>query len=126
MEAEELRQEAAERAERKRQIAIEEAKLRAERTEKAAAAQVERQNRKQVVERSVGRKQEAIVTENRIELSQKRPAKEVEVSVGRSVGRPVETENQTMVGTVKTSIVGLSGELAMQNMGKRAKKRALD
>lgn len=29
-----------------------------------------------------------------------------------------------MVGTVKTTIVGLSGDLAVQNMGKRAKKRA--
>jgi hypothetical protein len=75
-------------------------------------------NKKQVVERSVGRKQEA-PTENRIELSQKRPA-----AVELSVGRPVETENKAMQESTKAPIVGLSGDLALQSMGKRAKKRA--
>jgi hypothetical protein len=83
---------------------------------------MERTNKKPYVERSVGRKQEIVApTENRIELSQKRPTE-----VERSVGRPIETENKANVEVTKTSVVGLSGELAMQSMGKRAKKRALD
>lgn len=90
---EERRQEAAERAEKKRRLALEHAKRDQERREKEAAQRAEK-NRLAATDKSVGRRRDGagegkeplMATQNRIELSQKRP--EVELSIGRSLGRP--------------------------------------